>query len=256
VRRPSPALVVSITALVVAMSGVAVAANPFASDGTLIACYNPENFESGGSSIMVVKDASDCDNNDYGASFRLNAQGPQGVPGPQGPQGANGANGAQGAQGPAGQVVPAPAKLTAVEATKLTQQVGAAGSKLESQLEKLDKAKDQLGDAKSTAQLQKQLEALMKMIQQMFAVLLQGQQSQQNALGSISSSMAVGNAAQKLKDADKAADKAKDAQERVEKADTAKEQQKALDQMIQQILAFMKSMQEAQNEQMKAITRG
>lgn len=255
-RRPSPALIVSILALVVATSGVAVAANPFASDGTLIACYNPENFESGGSSIMIVKAASDCDNNDYGASFRLNAQGPQGATGAPGPQGPIGAQGGQGAPGAPGQVVPAPAKLNAVEATKLTQQVGAAGNKLESQLEKLDKAKDQLGDAKTTAQLQKQIAALTKMIQQIFAVLLQGQQSQQNALGSISSSIAVGNAAQKLKDADKAAEKAKDAQEKVEKADTAKEQQKAIDQMIQQILAFMKSMQDAQNEQMKAITRG
>ena len=255
-RRPSPALIVSILALVVATSGVAVAANPFASDGTLIACYNPENFESGGSSIMVVKDASDCDNNDYGASFRLNAQGPQGATGAPGPQGPIGAQGGQGAPGAPGQVVPAPARLNAVEATKLTQQLQSTASKIESASDKLEKAKDKLGDAKSQQQVNKQIEVLMQMIRQMLVAILSGQQSQQNALGSISSSIAVGNAAQKLKDAGKAAEKAKDAQEQVEKADTAKEQQKALDQMIQQILAFMKSLQEAQNEQMKAITRG
>lgn len=246
-------------ALVVATSGVAVAANPFASDGTLIACYNPESFAEGGSSIMVVKTTADCDNSDYGEHFFLNAQGPQGVAGPQGapgPQGIAGAGGPGGPQGPAGPATQAAAKLGAAEASKLAQQIQATASKIESTQDKIDKVKDKLEGTKNQQQMAKQVEVLMEMIRQMLVAILSGQQSQQNVLGSISSSLALGNANAKLKEAAAAEKKLDQVEQQLDKADTVKEQQKALDQMVQQIIAFMKAMKEAQAQQMQAITRG
>ncbi|HWT93508.1 MAG TPA: hypothetical protein VN238_10960 [Solirubrobacteraceae bacterium] len=251
-RRPSPALVVSIIALVVATSGVAVAANPFGSDGVIHACYNADQLADGGSTIIVVESAADCGTSDYADHFTFNAQGQPGAPGASGPQGPAGA---AGAPGPAGQTVQAAPKVAAAEAAKLVQQLKQTETKVGKGAEQLDKLKEKLGNAKTPAQMQQQLEAMLKAVQQMLAALMNGQQTQQNALGSISSGIAMGAAQQKVKDAEKAKDAVDEATKQLGQADTRKEQQQAIDQMIKQIIAFMKELQEAQADQVRAISR-
>jgi hypothetical protein len=89
--RPSPAMVVSLLALSVAVGGVAYAAIP-ASDGTIRGCYDPTSGSP--HPLSVVDDPSECKSpfvllpwNQTGPPGARGATGPAGTPGPAGPPG-------------------------------------------------------------------------------------------------------------------------------------------------------------------------
>lgn len=99
VRRPSPALVVALLALVVAMAGGALAAIP-GKDGVVHACYSKN-----GGRLRVVDPgkrgpAGKCRKDER--ALALDQPLPRGAQGPQGPAGTTGPAGAGGAQGIAG----------------------------------------------------------------------------------------------------------------------------------------------------------
>lgn len=108
-RKPSPALVVAVVALVAALGGVAVA-SPLASDGKVQLCYSQASLDdpgNGSSAVYVVNAGHPCDG-DYPDAVTVNQTGPRGLPGPPG---LPGPQGQRGPRGPVG-VKPLPDKLT------------------------------------------------------------------------------------------------------------------------------------------------
>lgn len=173
-RRPSPALIISICALVVAMSGVAIAV-PKGSDGVIHACYNERFVGTVGSDVVLVNPGTDCataTGRDFPDAITWNATGPAG---------ATGATGTPGAPGPAGPATPVQPELSPAELAKLE----AAKEKAESAQEKVDKAKDKLEDAKAKTVSPAELAAFLKPLQQMVAQLVATQQAQIVALSGL-----------------------------------------------------------------------
>jgi hypothetical protein len=100
-RRPSPALVVSLMALVVAVGGVAWAAIP-APDGTIKACYATTNgillgIPHSKGDLRTVDSSEPCRN--YEKTLTWNQQGIPGEPGTPGTPGTPGEPGAPGTSG-------------------------------------------------------------------------------------------------------------------------------------------------------------
>lgn len=82
VRRPSPALVLAVIALLIALGGATYAAIP-GSDGVIRGCYK------NGGNLRVVESASDCKQSETAISW--SQEGPAGPPGPPGPPGSGAA---------------------------------------------------------------------------------------------------------------------------------------------------------------------
>jgi hypothetical protein len=82
--RISPAMVVAVLALVVAIGGVAAASIPGA-DGVIKGCYDPTGGAGGRHVLMVVDASADCTAPNVVLPF--NQQGPPGVPGAKGANG-------------------------------------------------------------------------------------------------------------------------------------------------------------------------
>ena len=99
-RHLSPAMVISLLALVLGASGGAYAAST-GSSGTIAACLNHRN------GVLYV--AHRCARKDQ--SLKWNVAGPQGTHGLQGPKGDTGSQGTQGIQGPQGDPGPFPGVL-------------------------------------------------------------------------------------------------------------------------------------------------
>jgi hypothetical protein len=96
-RRPTPGTVLGTVAIVIATSGVAVAAIPGA-DGTIQSCYNDTN-----GNVRFVDTAADCRNHETALAFsQTGPQGPKGDKGDTGPQGPKGDTGPQGPKGDTG----------------------------------------------------------------------------------------------------------------------------------------------------------
>jgi hypothetical protein len=89
-RRPSPAIVVSLLALCVALGGVAYAAIP-GPGGVIKGCYNPTGTRH---ALSVVDQDADCPSPNVVLPF--NQHGAQGAQGPQGKQGPQGIGGSLG----------------------------------------------------------------------------------------------------------------------------------------------------------------
>jgi hypothetical protein len=95
-QRPSPALAVSMVALVVAVGGVAVASIP-APSGVIKACYGKRT-----GTLRVIDSNKTCSKKRE-RTLSWNQRGPIG---PEGAQGASGKDGAQGPPGPYSEVLP------------------------------------------------------------------------------------------------------------------------------------------------------
>src|SRR2546426_104166 len=96
-HRPSTGTVLGLTALVVAIGGVAFAAIPD-SGGTIHGCYSNSN-----GNLRIVESSAGCRSNENAISW--NQQGPSGSPGEPGalgPTGPTGPRGERGASGPTG----------------------------------------------------------------------------------------------------------------------------------------------------------
>jgi hypothetical protein len=112
--RFSPALVVSVCALVVALGGVAFATIPD-SNGVIHGCYavNTKGQVGGTSTLRLIDPtggngtvtSTKCKTTEHAVKF--NQTGPQGATGPEGPIGPNGPVGPSGPQGSAGPMGPA-----------------------------------------------------------------------------------------------------------------------------------------------------
>jgi hypothetical protein len=110
-RHVSYANVAATLALVLAMSGGAIAATGgFSSGGTLRACANEEG------AIRLLKPGKKCKKGQTAVAW--NQTGPAGAPGAKGASGANGAAGAQGAQGGQGGQGPQGTALAYAHVTK------------------------------------------------------------------------------------------------------------------------------------------
>lgn len=95
--RPSPGTALGALALIVATSGVAVAAIP-AADGTIDGCYNAVG------ALRVLDEGEQCNPNETALSW--SQEGPRGPAGPAGAQGEAGATGPAGADGETGATGP------------------------------------------------------------------------------------------------------------------------------------------------------
>jgi Collagen triple helix repeat (20 copies) len=93
--RPSPALVVAVAALVIALGGVAYATIPDSS-GVIHGCYGPLGV------LRVIDPSTGAHCTALETPIQWNQTGPQGPAGPQGPVGATGPVGPAGASGPTG----------------------------------------------------------------------------------------------------------------------------------------------------------
>jgi hypothetical protein len=94
VARPSPAMVVALIALFVALGGIATGATPFggsSSDDTIRGCVDKDGR------LTILKKGKRCPRRT--TAIEWNKEGPQG---PQGAQGLQGPQGGQGIQGPPG----------------------------------------------------------------------------------------------------------------------------------------------------------
>jgi hypothetical protein len=107
-KRPSPAMLVALAALVVALGGTAIAAIP-GGDGVIDGCYKT----SGGALRVIDKGSgASCTATETAISFNqrgptgatgpTGAKGVAGAKGPTGPKGTDGQNGSQGPTGPKG----------------------------------------------------------------------------------------------------------------------------------------------------------
>jgi hypothetical protein len=103
--RPSPAMVVALLALFVALGGIATGATPFggSSNDEIRGCVDKDGR------LTILKKGKRCPRktttiewNKEGLPGPQGAQGPQGIQGPAGANGANGANGADGTNGAPG----------------------------------------------------------------------------------------------------------------------------------------------------------
>lgn len=101
--RPTPAVAIAVTALVVATTGVAVAAIP-GGRGEITGCYATKTSLLGlthsKGDMRIIDEADSC--RSYETALTWNRTGPQGPTGPQGNTGAVGAPGPAGATGQAG----------------------------------------------------------------------------------------------------------------------------------------------------------
>ncbi len=98
--RPSPALVVAVVAVVLAIGGGAWAAIP-GSDGVIHACYQREH---GQLRLIDTSQHQGCKKSEVAISWnQTGPPGPQGQKGDTGPQGPQGQKGDTGPQGPQGQ---------------------------------------------------------------------------------------------------------------------------------------------------------
>ena len=105
-RRPSAALVVAATALVVAIGGTAIAAvGAIPSDGRFTACYQTSDSVLN-RIVLLAEPGEGCPNSyarvSWPAQATGGAQGPAGPAGPAGPPGAAGPAGPRGQAGPRG----------------------------------------------------------------------------------------------------------------------------------------------------------
>lgn len=98
--RLSPALVVAVLALILALGGAAVAAIPDSS-GVIHGCYKTNK---GTLRVIDTDKGQTCSKSETPLSW--NQTGPRGAQGPAGPAGPQGPQGATGAQGPAGPAGP------------------------------------------------------------------------------------------------------------------------------------------------------
>jgi hypothetical protein len=104
-RRPSPATIVALAALVLAMGGLSLAAIPGPA-GVIRGCYSKKT-----GALRVLQRGTRCARGERKVSWSekgrpgdpgaRGATGAQGIQGAQGPQGTNGTNGANGANGTA-----------------------------------------------------------------------------------------------------------------------------------------------------------
>jgi hypothetical protein len=100
-RRPSPALIVAIVALVMAATGFAVAAIP-GSDGKLSACYHKTT-----GAMRLVDETAKCKKTERRIAWnQVGQQGAQGLQGPKGDPGSPGGNGKDGKDGGVGPTGP------------------------------------------------------------------------------------------------------------------------------------------------------
>lgn len=97
-RRPAPGTVVGGLALIVATSGVAVAAIP-SSDGTITTCYLKPFTDRGSTSPLSIVDTAQRDCPSGYTALKINQKGVPGDTGPQGPKGDTGATGDPGPKG-------------------------------------------------------------------------------------------------------------------------------------------------------------
>ena len=95
-KKPSPAMVVALLALVAAMGGLAIAANQSATTQKIRACYSKKTGD-----LRIVKGTQRCRRNEQ--ALRWNKRGRRGVAGPAGTKGDQGEQGPKGDPGaPAG----------------------------------------------------------------------------------------------------------------------------------------------------------
>ncbi len=130
--RPKPSMVVAITALVVALGGVAVA-SPIGGDGRVYLCFSQAGVDvNDGNDVVAVNAGSPCPA-EYPQSIVLNQAGPQGKTGPTGP------TGAPGPQGPvAEKPLPKPISKDLIDDLKNADKLA------DRNRDKLDKLKDKL----------------------------------------------------------------------------------------------------------------
>jgi hypothetical protein len=101
-RRPAPGTVLGGLALIVATSGVAVAAIP-SSSGVITGCYNAGSNPSGQLRLIDVEGGAKCTRNERQISW--SQQGPPGADGTDGTDGTDGADGVDGVNGATNVVV-------------------------------------------------------------------------------------------------------------------------------------------------------
>jgi hypothetical protein len=170
IRKPSPAVLVAVVALVAALGGVAIA-NPLASDGKVRFCYRQASLDdpgSGSSAVYVVNAGHPCDG-DYPDSLVMNQTGPRGLPGPLGPLGPRGPQGLPG-------VKPLPGRLTAQSLGDL-KQVDKKNDKTddklkeaERRLQELMRRKGEVDPDRLAREQQRLLQMLLQVQQQVQAI--------------------------------------------------------------------------------------
>src|SRR5689334_6543648 len=119
-------LILSVIALVLAATGVAVSA-PKGTDGVIHACFSQQALDEGGDNTIRLINAGETCDGDYPQELTWNATGPAG---------ATGATGATGAQGPVGPQGPAPTQPTEVP-KETSKRIESANDKAESAKDKL-----------------------------------------------------------------------------------------------------------------------
>lgn len=138
-RKPSPALVVAIVALVASLGGVAIAA-PTASDGTIRLCYSEAGLAADGTSAVELASPSHACANDTELpdTLVINQTGPRGQTGMAGPRGP------QGLPGPAGPAGPATGGLNHHLTKQTLGKLGQVGKGANATEDKLSHARNQL----------------------------------------------------------------------------------------------------------------
>jgi hypothetical protein len=149
-------MVVAITALVVALGGVAVA-SPVGGDGKVYLCFDQEGMDTLQSgAVRAVKAGTPCP--DGFTSFVLNQTGPEGKAGPVG------APGTPGPQGPGGEKLPKPISKDLIDelkqADKLADKNRGRLSELEEQIARMKRDAEQLKMEAMLRQQQRLVESI------------------------------------------------------------------------------------------------